>query len=319
MSNTCPFCLEDSPTVYTDSKTRRKHKTTGTHTDMESAYKQWYPPGDSNFVPTTGTETKQSEIKASAKGKLRHGKIAGVPYLSKSGNKSSMLVSNELSGYNMIRKKINKQTDSIKERMRRDIIPEHMYLNPDDHEMLYVQSVGSMDIQEWIKTIKGQNTGTWDISKIQASVQTIIAQLQSFVAFINCGTDRVYHCDLHPENIRLTTKLDVMEILKIHVIDFDMTRAGRCDAFRSSSLKFGFQKTSGDMLNHVLTDTREKAMNLFSGKPSSLPDRTTKTDWAFFHSISALLYEFLAYISNKASLSADIQEGCVDSSSEPAR
>jgi hypothetical protein len=283
-----------------------QHKTTETHT-TNTGYKHWYPPDKTPFVKTPNDGTQQSEIKASAKGKLRHGTIGGVSYLSKSGSKTSMLVSNELSGYNMIRKKIDAQSKDAPGALSPDIIPQNMYLNPNDHEMLYVQSAGNMDIQEWIEAIKGQNTDMWDISKIQASVQTIITQLQSFVAFINCGTNKVYHCDLHPENIRLTTGMtDVMDVVKIHVIDFDTTRAGRCDEFRSSTKKFGLQKLSGDTLNHVVT----KTVNFISGKTGNLPDRRTRTDWAFFHSISALLYEFLAHISNNASLASNIQDGC---------
>jgi hypothetical protein len=173
--------------------------------------------------------------------------------------------------------------------------------------MLYVQSAGNMDIQEWIEAIKEQNTDMWDISKIQTSVQTIITQLKSFVAFINCGADKIYHCDLHPENIRLTTETsDVMKVIKIHVIDFDMTRADRCDEFRSSTKKFGVQKVSGDTFNHAVT----KTVKFLFGNTGNLTDNRTMTDWAFFHSISALLYEFLAHISNSASLASNIQDGC---------
>jgi hypothetical protein len=262
---------------------------------------------------TTSVATK------SAKGDVKYGTINNVPYVSKRAKgktaEDAVLVFNELSGHELIQGKFKStQSDSVDEAVTDlgNMIPQNMYVNPQDSQELWIQAKGNSDIDKWTTAIY-QNLKSdvvIPVEAIEKSVSLIIKQLREFITKINCphNDDSVYHCDLHPANVRLQLKDEkagFYTVTNTYVIDFDMVRKHRCDKFRSSSRMFGLKRVGkGVFRNLVDRPIKQRTVGMV--------DTRQLTDWAFFYTTCSVLYELLSRVTEAASYAGRIQDydGC---------
>ena len=229
-----------------------------------------------------------------------HGTIDNVPHVSKSakkkGLKAEMLVFNELAGHNLARKKLKDSTHL-------SMIPTQMFVSPKNPSELWIEGKGNSDVYLWVKGIRTalSNKKVVPVAVVEKSVRLILDELRAFITALNCPHNKqsVYHCDLHPANIRLgLLEGDFYNVQKTYVIDFDLVRGGACDEFRSSSSMFGYSTVTKGWIR----------AKMFSGSS----ENRGLTDWAFFYTTCSLLYGMLAEVSEVASYVDHIQDhdGC---------
>ena len=236
--------------------------------------------------------TNPNNIRPSAKSNVKMVTIDNIEFAQKTLQNTGFLTNsvdakvhmlNEAVGYTMVKDIVGENT---KNKVK---ISEKMYVD-EQKNRTYTTKSGQEDLMGWLRVILDMNK-TKTLTPVQyisidTSVRVIMQQLHLFIETINChGSPSTYHCDLHPENIRLNyAGGDALNVHEVYVIDFDMVRAGRCDKFRSSSKVFGLQKAIGDKVKNIIS--------LRTSDP-------TCTDWAFLNSLRRLIYDTLLSVVGK--------------------
>ena len=200
--NTCPWCDDPTPLMFDQ---QRVHHGRTHHTK----------PTD----PRVEFRASETKLTGGAKGVVQQGMIDNVEFVSKKPRRHTpeSLVFNEMSGYAMIQKKLRAAGLQA-------MIPETL-LAQNDGTVVFIQSIGAIDLYDWMTAMRKDPS---KLRLIRTSVHFIIGRFEQFLQATNCGSDeQVFHCDLHPANIRLTTA-GLHQVTEVHMIDFDMARKDSC-------------------------------------------------------------------------------------------
>jgi hypothetical protein len=246
-------------------------------------------------------------IAASSKGAVRFMKddVSNRVYIEKGfgdTDTASNFLEAEHTGYHNIRY-------ALKESAQKEMIESFQYPTyKHGHPSISMDKMGEVGIFGWLEKCNGVKEK--NETEIRKSIEYIIDQLKMFVVAINAK--HVFHCDLHPENIRVTYDHEnIFFVTGVFVIDFELTREKQCDTYRSSTATFGtianiFSKirdifSISNTSVHFDISKTQKMVPITDISDMGLTPRTTPdmSDYAMLHNIMKLFVASYNYMTGQ--------------------